>query len=213
MNMSDNKKKHIGIGLIGMGTVGQGVLKIFQDNFLNLHDEVKLIKVCARRLEGKRQTLDALGFNTVEITTNYHQVIDDERIDIVVELIGGVKDAKIISETALKNKKHMVLANKALLSEEIDYLSKLARKNDCHLLYEAAVAGSIPILKILSEKFTFTKIGAIYSIINGTSNYILSQMTRAGLSFHDALIKAQELGLPKAIPPSMSMVPTLLKSS
>ncbi len=134
------------------------------------------------------------------LTEDVLSVIDDPAIDIIVELIGGIETAKEFIIRALKNKKHVVTANKALLAEKGDEIFEEARRNNVLLGFEGSVAGGIPILRVIREGLVGDRIVSIYGIINGTSNYILTKMTEEKISFDDALIDAQRKGYAEADP-------------
>ena len=125
----------------------------------------------------------------------------NEDADIIVELIGGEDGIALqVVESALKAGKNVITANKALIAKNGNYLLDLAEKNGAKLLFEAAIAGSIPIVKTLKESVASNTISAIYGILNGTCNYILTSMEKEGISFDDALKRAQELGFAEADP-------------
>ncbi|MBV6340739.1 homoserine dehydrogenase, partial [Candidatus Magnetobacterium casense] len=134
------------------------------------------------------------------LTTDAYEIINDPEIDVVVELVGGFKPAKTFILDAIKQGKHVVTANKALLAQEGHEIFAEALKHNKTVGFEAAVAGGIPIIKVLREGLAANNISAIYGIINGTSNYILTKMTREGISFEDALKEAQALGYAEANP-------------
>lgn len=136
----------------------------------------------------------------VELTTNYDDILHDAEIKIVVELMGGLHPAKEYISEALNAGKNVVTANKGLMATFGSELIALAAKNKCDLMYDASVAGGIPILRTLSTSYASDKISEIQGIINGTTNYILSQMGEKGLSYDEALKSAQELGFAEAYP-------------
>jgi homoserine dehydrogenase len=134
------------------------------------------------------------------LTTNIEDILKDPEIQIVVELIGGLKAAKTVIRSALENGKHVVTANKALLAHDGNELFALAREKGLSLSFEASVGGGIPIIKSLREGLAGNRITTIFGILNGTANYILTRMTDNGLSFAEALKEAQELGYAEADP-------------
>ena len=184
----------INIGLVGFGTVGSGVVKILKSraNLLKtkLGVAIHLKKICDVNLRRRR----IVQVNPSVLTRQVRQILDDPQIKIVVELIGGIHPAKEIIIQALKNKKHVVTANKALLAECAEEIFKVARKNKCRVYFEASVCGGIPIVKSLRESLIANRLSKIYGIVNGTSNYILSQMAQEDWDFHQALKVARQKG-------------------
>ena len=188
------------IGLIGLGTVGESVLKslkkhsalICQRTSINI--EVK--KICdTNRAKHKLAKDLSLAF-----TTNPKDLIDDPEIDIIVELIGGIEPAKSIIMECLKNGKSVVTANKALLADSGKQIFNLAKKNNKSVGFEASVCGAIPIIKTISEGLVSCDIKKIYGILNGTTNYVLDKMLKENIGFNKALKEAQDKGLAEKNP-------------
>lgn len=192
--------KRKNIGLIGMGTVGGALLNqiISKRAFLRKNFGLELVvkKVCDLRPELKKKIT---GLN-ISYTTDAFQLIDDKEIDIVIELIGGISPAKEYILKALRKGKQVVTANKALLAQEGREIFSLARKYNRPVMFEAAVAGAIPIIKSISENLVFSRIKNIYAILNGTTNFILSEMYKNHRDFKEALRKAQEKGFAERNP-------------
>ena len=186
----ENKK--IKIGLIGLGTVGSGVYKTLK-NFEN----VEVTKIAVRNLNKPRniETLDASI-----ITDKPYDVVNDPEIDIVAELIGGIEPAFDLIKTAIKNGKHIVTANKELLAKHGEELFNYAEKYNKVVLYEAAIAGGIPLIMPIKTILAGNKINKVEAILNGTTNYILTKMDVQGASYEDVLKEAQELGYAEADP-------------
>ncbi len=190
----------INIGIIGFGTVGSGTVKILLGNSDILRErlgfEINLKRIVARNIRKDR------GIEVPEgvLTTDVHAVLDDPDIRIVVELIGGISPAKDYILKAIANGKHVVTANKALLATEGNEIFSAARKAGVEIGFEASVAGGIPIIKVIREGLVANRIKAVYGIINGTSNYILTKMTEENVEFSDALKEAQRLGYAEADP-------------
>ncbi|MBW1615473.1 MAG: homoserine dehydrogenase [Deltaproteobacteria bacterium] len=192
--------KKLNIGLLGLGTVGTGTAKILIENKeiikkktgANLH----LKKAADIDLNKKRGVV----FEKGTLTNDVFEVINDDKIDIIVEMIGGKTIAKEFIIKALKNKKHVVTANKALLAEAGEELFELAYKNGVDIAYEASVGGAIPIIKSIRESLAGNNITAVNGILNGTCNYILSQIANKGMEFKDALAQAQANGYAEADP-------------
>lgn len=188
------------IGLIGLGTVGQGVLQTLKKNSslitrrTSLDIEVK--KVCdINKSKGKIAKSFSLPF-----TTDPYEIINDPEIDIVIELIGGIEPAYTLVKDSLKNKKNVVTANKALLAKNGKVIFNLAAKKDLSVGFEASVCGAIPIIKGVSEGLIGCEVDEIFGILNGTANYILYKMEKENISFQKALTQAQDRGLAEQDP-------------
>lgn len=190
----------IQIGLLGVGTVGGGtytVLKRNQEEIARRAGRGIIVKMIAdTNLERARSLADA----GVIVTSDGHEVTRNPEIDIVVELIGGQTIAKELILEAIANGKHVVTANKALLANHGTEIFAAARAKGVIVAFEAAVAGGIPIIKALREGLTANRITWIAGIINGTSNFILSEMREKGLPFETVLAQAQKLGYAEADP-------------
>ncbi len=186
------KNKKIKIGLIGLGTVGSGVFKTLQ-NFKN----VEVIKIAVRNKNKKR---NIEGLDESIITDNPYEVVNNPEIQIVAELVGGINPAFDLIKTAIKNGKHIVTANKELLAKHGEELFNFAEENNKVVLYEAAIAGGIPLIMPIKTILAGNKITKIKAILNGTTNYILTKMDIQGASYADVLKEAQELGYAEADP-------------
>lgn len=190
----------LGIGLAGLGNVGAGVFKHLALNRLLLRERVGvefvIRKVAVRDLAKPRD----VEVPAELLTTNWHDLIDDPEIAVIVELIGGVDMAFDLVMAAINAGKIVVTGNKALLAERGEAIFDAATAKRVPIFYEAAVAGGIPIIKTIREAFVGNHIRSIHGIINGTSNYILTRMTDAGLDFPEALAEAQKLGYAEADP-------------
>src|SRR3989338_3133623 len=191
--------KKINIGLIGLGTIGSGVAKALRERAGYLERRIgaplELKRVCDvnSRLAKKLKLEKAF-------TKDANKILSAPDIDIVIELIGGLHPAKEFILKALRNKKHVVTANKALLSEHGAELFRAADANNVDIYFEASVGGGIPIIKSLREGLVGNQIETIFGIINGTSNYILSKMTEENLEFSAALREAQKEGFAERNP-------------
>lgn len=186
------------IGLCGLGTVGSGVVDIFQAS-------AKLIaKRAAVPVElahiGARRDRPGCDTSAYRVSRDIFEVATDPDIDVVVELIGGTTVARDLVVAALEAGKHVVTANKALIAEHGNELAALAESKGLALRYEAAVAGGIPVIKALRESLAGNRISSVAGIINGTGNFILTEMSSAGRSFDDVLAEAQALGYAEADP-------------
>ncbi|MDH4028774.1 MAG: homoserine dehydrogenase, partial [Nitrospirota bacterium] len=194
------QKKSINIGVIGFGTVGAGTVKILlkkqKDFEKRLGFPVVLKKIADKDIKRDRGVLLDKGV----LVSDAREILDDPDIDIVVELIGGTRAAKEIILDAIKKGKHVVTANKALLAEAGKEIFRTAARSRVSVGFEASVAGSIPIIKIIRESLIGNRIRNIYGIINGTANYILTKMTEEGADFNSVLKEAQDLGYAEADP-------------
>ena len=192
--------KKIGVGLAGWGTVGCGVVQVLRENASVIESRLgaplELLRVVDLDLERERP----VSVPREMLTTNVEDILRDPEIQIVVELIGGLKAAKTVIRSALEKGKHVVTANKALLAHDGNELFGLAREKGLSLSYEASVGGGIPLIKSLREGLAGNRITTIFGILNGTANYILTRMTDEGLGFAEALKEAQALGYAEADP-------------
>ncbi|MCK4401850.1 homoserine dehydrogenase [bacterium] len=181
--------KKVGIGLIGFGTIGAGLIKIIQQE-----KQVELKYVADLDIATPR----SVEVNKSLLTTDANRVLNDPSIDIIVELMGGIQPAKKFILDALKNKKHVVTANKALLATHGDEIFQAAKDNNVYINFEASVGGGIPIIKALRDSFRSSDITSVLGIINGTSNFILSKMSLEKQTFASALKEAQGSGYAEA---------------
>ncbi|MDA8169236.1 MAG: homoserine dehydrogenase [Nitrospiraceae bacterium] len=193
-------KKAVNVGILGFGTVGSGTARILLENARLLKDRlgfpVNLRKIADLDITRDRGIKVPKGV----LTTNAAEVTDNPDVDIVVELIGGLKTAKTLMLRAIKNGRNVVTANKALLAEEGEEIFAQARKKGVSLGFEASVGGGIPIIKALGEGLVANNINAVFGIVNGTSNYILTKMTNEAMEFAAVLKEAQQLGYAEADP-------------
>lgn len=187
-----NKKNKIKIGLIGLGTVGSGVYKT-----LKSFDNVEITRIAVRNLNKPR---NIEGLDNSIVTDDPYLVVNDPEIDIVAELIGGLEPAYDLIKTAIKNGKHIVTANKELLAKKGEELFNYAEQHNKVVLYEAAIAGGIPVIMPIKTIMAGNSINKIEAILNGTTNYILTKMDVQGASYDDVLKEAQELGYAEADP-------------
>lgn len=185
-------EKKIKIGLIGLGTVGSGVFKTLQS-----FDNVEVKSIAVRNINKKR---NIKGLDESIVTDDAYKIVNDPEIDIVAELVGGLEPAFDLIATAIKNGKHIVTANKELLAKKGEELFKIAEEYNRVILYEAAIAGGIPIIMPIKTILAGNKINHIEAIVNGTTNYILTKMDVQGAQYSDVLKEAQELGYAEADP-------------
>tara|TARA_E500000331_G_scaffold352059_1_gene399884 strand:+ start:476 stop:1792 length:1317 start_codon:yes stop_codon:yes gene_type:complete len=192
---SNMLKKKVNIGIIGLGQVGSRLYKEILSNKKDIElktgKQVNILAISAKNFKKKRK----IKFSKNIFFRNPLDIVSNPNIDIVFELIGlpdGI--SKKVVENALKKNKHVITANKALIAKNGDYLSVIAEKNKVNLEFEAAVGGGIPILRTLKDGLATNKINKVVGILNGTCNYILSEMENSGDTFSEVLKKAQYLG-------------------
>ncbi len=190
--------KPVKIGICGLGTVGSGTFNVLTRNIAEISARAGTEIIIER--VGARRDNPACDTSNVNVTREIFDVVRNPEVDIVVELIGGTGIAKELVEEAIANGKHVVTANKALIAEFGNELFAKAEANNVSIAYEAAVAGGIPIIKALREGLSANKIEWLAGIINGTGNFILTEMRDKGRDFADVLKEAQELGYAEADP-------------
>jgi homoserine dehydrogenase len=192
----------ISIGLLGLGTVGTGVVKIIENHQDKLMHQVgcpvNVKKILVQDLVKER----TVKVDSSLLTVNPADIIDDPEIDVVIEVMGGIENTREHLLNALKMKKHVVTANKDLMAVHGSELMTVAHENGCDLFYEASVAGGIPILRSLADGLASDRITKMMGIVNGTTNYILTKMSQEGLAYEAVLKDAQRLGYAEANPAS-----------
>ena len=192
----------IKVGLLGLGVVGGGTWNVLQRNAEEISRragrQIEIVQVAVRDVSKARAKVG----DAVAITNNPAEVVDNPHVDIVVELIGGTTLARDLVLAAIANGKHVVTANKALLATYGTEIFAAASAKGVMVAFEAAVAGGIPIIKAIREGLTANRIEWVADIINGTTNYILTEMRNRSLSFEQALSQAQQLGYAEADPSS-----------
>lgn len=190
------------IGILGLGTVGSGVVKILEKNEENIKNkvgaELKIEKILVNNLNKKRELNFAQGI----LTNDAAEIIDNPEIDIVVELIGGEYPAYDYILRAIENGKNIVTANKLVIAKHGRVIFKKADENNVQVCYEGSVAGGLPIIRPLQNSLAANKIKKIYGILNGTTNYILTDMSKKKKEFAESLAQAQKLGFAEADPAS-----------
>jgi homoserine dehydrogenase len=200
--MAETPMKPLQVGLLGMGTVGCGTWTVLKRNEEEITRRagrpIRITWIATRTLDRAHQA--TRGAKGVQLTTDPEVVIDRPDVDIIVELIGGIEPAKSYVLRAIANGKHVVTANKALLARHGNEIFAAAHKTGVMVAFEAAVAGGIPIIKALREGLTANRIEWIAGIINGTSNFILSEMRATGAPFATVLAEAQARGYAEADP-------------
>ena len=194
----DGMKDRIGIGLVGLGTGGGAFARLIEVNGELLQArygvQVELVRVGVARLDKPRRVAADL------LVQGYEKVLADPRVDVVVELMGGVEHPRALITAAMRAGKHVITGNKALIAEHGEELLALAHRHGVQLRFEAAVCGGIPVIKVIRESLSANRIHSLTGIVNGTTNYILTRMTSSGSSFADALAEAQERGFAEADP-------------
>lgn len=181
----------IKIGIIGLGTVGTGVYKSLEQ-----FEDIEITKIAVRNINKPRN----INVPIEKLTDNPYEIVNNPDINVVVELMGGVEPAWDYISTALENKKHIVTANKELLAKKGEELFKLSEKNNCVVLYEAAIAGGIPLIMPIKTILAGNKLNSIQAILNGTTNYILTKMDVDNASYEEVLKEAQKLGYAETDP-------------
>lgn len=192
--------REINLGLIGLGTVGTGVVRILQQNADTISARVgfplRLKRVADLDIERSR----GINLERGVLTSDAMDILNDPQIDIVIELIGGLEPARTFIVEALQSGKHVITANKALLAHHGHDIFQMAREREVDIGFEASVGGGIPIIRSLREGFAANNIQSIYGIVNGTANYVLTKMSNHGLAFEAALKEAQIEGYAEADP-------------
>jgi homoserine dehydrogenase len=196
-------KRKVNLGLIGLGTVGAGVIELLQRNSLivkqKVGTEVSVRAICDKdpvrlRLAQRMKIRNGI------ITKDFNQILNNPEIDIIVELIGGYEPARKIVLASIKKGKHVVTANKALLARDWAEVFSEARKHKVLVYFEASVGAGIPVIQALNEGLSANKIKVILGILNGTTNYILTKMSKEELDFKSALAQAKRAGFAEANP-------------
>ncbi|MCM3260162.1 homoserine dehydrogenase [Paenibacillus lautus] len=194
--------KPVKVGLLGLGTVGTGVVRIVEGHQEDLSSQVgspiSIERIAVKHLEKYR----SVNVDQSKLTEDPWAVIRDPEIDVIVEVMGGIEQTKTYILEALERGKHIVTANKDLMALHGAEILAKAQEKQCDVFYEASVAGGIPIIRTLIEGFSSDRIMKIMGIVNGTTNFILTKMSQEGASYEDVLAEAQELGYAEADPTS-----------
>lgn len=192
------KSVAVKLGILGLGTVGTGTVQLLQDKVGRhpLLQEMEIYRVGVRSLTKPR----AVELSSEVITTDLEAIVNDPAVDIVVELMGGLEPARTLMLTAIKNGKHVITANKAVISRFGAEIFTAANEAGVYVLLEAAVGGGIPVIQPLKQSLSVNRISAIMGIVNGTTNYILTRMQTEGSEFDHVLADAQKLGYAEADP-------------
>ncbi|MGG1312393.1 MULTISPECIES: homoserine dehydrogenase [Cohnella] len=194
--------KPVKVGLLGLGTVGTGVVRIVQGHQEDLQSQtgspISIEKILVKDRHKKR----SIAVEPSKLTEDPWEIVRDPNIDIVIEVMGGIEETRKIILEALERGKHVVTANKDLMALHGQEILAKAHEKGCDVLYEASVAGGIPIIRTLIEGFSSDRITKIMGIVNGTTNYILTKMSQEGASYDEVLKEAQALGYAEADPTS-----------
>lgn len=192
--------KELNVALLGLGTVGSGVVKIIEENRQQIKDTLNkdiIIKHILVRNKSKKRPINISQYH---LTDDVDEILNDDSIDIVIEVMGGIEPTVDWLRDSLKRGKHVITANKDLLAVHLKLLEDLAEKQGVALKFEASVAGGIPIVNAINNGLNANNISKFMGILNGTSNFILSKMTREQSSFEEALEEAKRLGYAEADP-------------
>ena len=192
--------KSVGVAILGLGVVGSGTYKILRDH-REFYKQTRGVDITVESvLELRKEKALALGIEESKISDNIAEIISNPNVDIVVEVIGGVEPAKSFVLAALHSGKSVVTSNKELFCKYWHELERAARRTNAGLYFEASCVGGVPIIRTLLDGLQANVIGSLTGIINGTTNYILTRMSREGLGYEDALKEAQKLGYAEANP-------------
>lgn len=194
--------KKVGVAILGLGVVGGGTYKILTEHREDYQRTHKIDLVVENVLELRKERALALGVEESKIADNMAVICSNPEVDIVIEVMGGVEPAKTFVLAALNAGKSVVTSNKELFCKYSHELEKAAIKNHCGLFYEASCVGGVPVIRALLDNLQGNKILSMMGIINGTTNYILSKMSREGASYEEVLKEAQKLGYAEANPVS-----------
>jgi len=193
--------KKLNIAIVGLGNIGSYLFKYLNDNKKILTEKNNCIPIITHVSAKNKKRKRNISIKKSQWLNNYLDATKNKNVDLIIELIGGAEGpAKKLVFNALKNKKHVVTANKALIARYGDQLARIAEKNKVNLEFEAAVCGGVPIIRSLKEGLIANKISKIYGIFNGTSNYILSTMDKKNKSFDEVLNQAKKLGYAESNP-------------
>jgi homoserine dehydrogenase len=199
MSHDKNVTKDLNIGIAGLGNVGEGVINLLQENSELIEKKLKkkiIVKGVSAKSKGKKRNCNIDSYTWYE---NPLELARSKEIDVFIELIGGEDGIALdATQAAIESGKHVITANKAMIANHGNFLIELAEKNKTLLLFEAAVAGGIPIVKLLKESLSSNSITKIYGILNGTCNYILTSMENNSIGFDASLKEAQRLGYAEA---------------
>jgi homoserine dehydrogenase len=195
---SPRNAEQIRVGIIGYGTVGRATAEILFSHAEEISQRTGGISIVVTRICRKRPQISEIGANGITVVSDWREVATADNVDIVVEAIGGTSVARDVIRTSLESGKAVVTANKALIALYGDEIFALAKEKNLPLGIEATVAGGVPVIRAISEALAADRIQAVYGIVNGTCNYILTQMEQHGIEFAHALEQAQAAGYAEA---------------
>ncbi len=196
----DSYMKELNVALLGLGTVGSGVVKIIEENRQQIKDTLNKDIVIKHILVRNKSKKRPINISQYHLTEDVNEILNDDSIDIVIEVMGGIEPTVDWLRDSLKRGKHVITANKDLLAVHLKLLEDLAEKQGVALKFEASVAGGIPIVNAINNGLNANNISKFMGILNGTSNFILSKMTREQSTFEEALDEAKRLGYAEADP-------------
>ncbi|MFX3634893.1 MAG: homoserine dehydrogenase [Candidatus Pristimantibacillus sp.] len=194
--------KPVKVGLLGLGTVGTGVVRIVEGHQEDLQSQVGSPIIIEKILVQDKTKSRNISIDSSKLTEDPWEIINHADIDVIVEVMGGITQTKEYIMEALAQGKHIVTANKDLMAMHGQEILEKAQAHGCDVLYEASVAGGIPIIRTLVDAFSSDRITKIMGIVNGTTNFILTKMSQEGASYDDVLKEAQELGYAESDPTS-----------
>ena len=197
--MARKEKDNINIAILGAGTVGGGVYKLIDKKQEEIRNRTGA-GITVKKVLVRNAAKDRPGYDKAVLTSDWNEIVNDPDIDVIVELMGGIEPARTYIIDALKKGKQIVTANKDLIAECDEEVLGTAESMGSDILFEAAVAGAIPIIRPLKQNMAGNNITEVMGIVNGTTNYILTQMSETGMSYEEALAKATELGYAEADP-------------
>ena len=197
-NAVPRPKSTVRVGIVGYGTVGRATAEILSSHAEEIRQRTDGVSIVVSRIARKSPRASETGINGIPVVSDWREVVEAPDVDIVVESMGGTGVAYDVFRTALENGKAVVTANKALLAKSGNELFALAREKNLPIGIEASVAGGVPVIKAISEALAADRIKSVYGIVNGTCNYILTQMEQRGLDFAAALEQAQAAGYAEA---------------
>ena len=193
-----NNAELVRVGIVGYGTVGRATAEILFSHAEEIRQRTGGISIVVTRISRRKPKASETGVNGIAVVSDWRQVVTADDVDIVVEAIGGTTVARDVVRTSLENGKAVVTANKALIALHGDELFALAQEKNLPIGIEATVAGGVPVIRAISEALAADRIQAVYGIVNGTCNYILTQMEQHGIEFAHALEQAQAAGYAEA---------------
>lgn len=193
-----NHAAQVRVGIVGYGTVGRATAEILSSHAQEIRQRMGGVDIVVTRIARRRPKPAEIGVNGIAVVSDWRQVVNADDVDIVVEAIGGTTTARDVIHASLKNGKAVVTANKALIALHGDELFALAQEKNLPIGIEATVAGGVPVIRAISEALAADHIQAVYGIVNGTCNYILTQMEQHGIEFAHALEQAQASGYAEA---------------